>query len=62
MVEVGRRGDGASPPKPILGSERSCPEKIIHCNSEDGSGGMWWWVERDCGTSPPKPMPGSDRS
>ena len=27
MVEVGRRGEGASPPKPILGSKRSCPEK-----------------------------------
>ena len=27
MVEVGRRGEGASPPKPIVGSQRSCPEK-----------------------------------
>ena len=27
MVEVGRRGEGASPPKPIVGSKRSCPEK-----------------------------------
>ena len=28
MVEVvGGRGEGASPPKPIPGSKRSCPEK-----------------------------------
>ena len=27
MVEVGRRGEVASPPKPIVGSKRSCPEK-----------------------------------
>ena len=27
MVEVGRSGEGASPPKPIVGSERSCPVK-----------------------------------
>ena len=27
MVEVGRRGEGASPPQPILGLKRSCPEK-----------------------------------
>ena len=26
MVDVGRRGEGASPHKPILGSKRSCPE------------------------------------
>ena len=27
MVEVGRRGKVASPPKPIVGSKRSYPEK-----------------------------------
>ena len=27
MVEVGRRGEKASPPKPILGSKRSSPGK-----------------------------------
>ena len=27
MVEVGRRGEVASPPKPIVGSKRSYPEK-----------------------------------
>ena len=27
MVEVGRKGEGASPPKPTLGAKRSCPDK-----------------------------------
>ena len=27
MVEVGRRREGASPPKPIVGSKRSWPRK-----------------------------------
>ena len=62
MVEVGRRGQVASPPKPIVGSKRSCPEKKINSNSEYGSGGMWWWVGRDGGTSPSKSMPGSEWS
>ena len=62
MVEVGRRGEVASPPKPVVGSKHSYPEKKINSNSENGSGGMWWWVGRDGGTSPPKPMLGSERS
>ena len=62
MVEVGRRGEVASPPKPIVGSKRSCPKINNNSNSENGSGGIWWWVGRDGDTSPLKPMPGSERS
>ena len=40
MVEVGQRGEGVSPPKPILGSRRSFPDETIHSNSEGGSGRM----------------------
>ena len=46
-VEVGRRGEGASPPKPDTRFETLMPGKTINSNSEDGSGGMWWWVGRD---------------
>ena len=62
MVEGGRRGEVSSPPKPIVGSKRSCPEIFFNSNSEYGSGGMWWWVGRDGGTSPRKLMPGLERS
>ena len=62
MVEVGRRKEVASPPKPIVGSKRSCPKINNNSNSENGSGGIWWWVGRDGDTSPLKPMPGSERS
>ena len=41
MVQVGWRGQGASPLQQILGSKPSCTGKIItNSNSEGGSGGM----------------------
>ena len=39
MVEVGRRGEGASPPRPILGSKRSCPDKQLTPTQNMGAAG-----------------------
>ena len=39
MVEVGRRGEGTNPPKPILGSKRSCPEKKLTPTQKMGAAG-----------------------
>ena len=50
---------GSEPTQTDSRFETLMPGKIINFNSEDGSGGMGWWVGRDGGTSPPKPMPGS---
>ena len=51
-----------SPPKPTLGSKRSCPKKnplqLRRWEQRDVMVG----VEREGGTSPPKPMPGSEKS
>ena len=56
MVEVGR----AHPNRCSV--QNAHARKNINSNSEDGSGGIWWWVGRDGGTRPPKPMPGSEKS
>ena len=63
MVEVvRRRGEGASPPRPIVGSERSCPENKNRHQ-------LRVWERRDVvvgwegrGTSPPMRMLGLERS